>query len=435
VTDKLASRYGGSAEHTPRARLSRPAKTYLVAFTVTNTGVGGFTLAIGLTLFTATGSATAFSIAVAAEYLLGLVGQIIGGSILDRWPLLPVALVCNTVRGLAVLLGGLLVLVTHSATPALVAFLAVSVLRPIYRAASFSLVGRVCQPDELVRVNSMRFGLLQIAQFGGLALVSGLNAIAGSPSAVIGVSVLFLAGSALLLRLSPHVRPLDTAADPSEPPQSAWRSVVQSWRELARAVRSVPTVIIHLLLGGVAPVVTSLIVVLVAPVNAEMGGGAVGIALLDGGATLGALAAVLFARRFLEHRMPLVLVASLVLAVVGLLGVAMSGGLVPATLSFLVLGLSIALGATASDTLLQLRSAPQILGRIAISQEFVVSFLAVLFLPAFGVLGSSAGFDRASLVYAGVVGAFLVLLLLSLRVHRERLFFAPLPVPDRGSPT
>ncbi|AKC38478.1 H+ Antiporter protein [Mycolicibacterium phlei] len=422
----------GHAAEPRLAQLSAPAKIYLVAFTVTNAGVGGFTLAIGLTLFAATGSAAAFGIAVAAEYLLGLAGQLVGGSILDRLRLLPVALVCNTARGVAVLVGGAMVLATGKAAPAIIVFLLVSVLRPIYRSASFALVGRVCHTTELVRVNSIRFGLLQIAQLGGLAAVSGLNAIAGAPSALVGVSALFLLGSALLLRLRPHVQPLEARESAPQDAGSIVRSIIGPWRELGSVIRSVPTVIIHFAVGAIPALVTSISIVLVAPVNSAFNGGSLGIALLDGGETLGALGVVFFTRRAPSARLPMLLVASVILAGLGLAGVGISSSLAFATIAFMVLGLSAALGGSATDTMLQLRSEPQILGRIAIAQEFATSLLAVLFLPTFGVLATSIGFGKTALFYAAVLACVLSLVLLSLALFRSHLFNAPLAVTKSG---
>lgn len=413
--------------------LSHPAKTYLVAFTVTNTGVGGFTLAVGLSLFAATGTATAFSIAIASEYLLGLAGQLIGGSILDRLPPLPIAFICNTVRGLAALLGGTIVLMSGSPAPAVVVFLFVSMLRPIYRAASFALVGLICHPDEIVRVNSIRFGLLQTAQIGGLALVSALNTITGAASALVGVAALFLAGSALLLPLRAHVQTVVPAQDLAQAFRSVMRSIIITWRELGCLVRAVPTMVLHLVVGAIAPLVASLTAVLVAPVAEAFNAGALGIAALDGGATLGALSAVVLSRRILASHMPLLLVSSILLSALGLSGVGLSINITTATTAFAVLGLSIALGATASDTMLQLRSDKRLLGRIAISQEFATSIVAVALLPAFGLFSSSAGYERASLVYAGILGGILLLVFLGLALLRDRLFSTLLTILTSGT--
>lgn len=413
-------------------RLSAAARYYLTAFTVTNVGVGGFTLAIGLTLFSATGSAVTFGIAVTLEYALGVAGQIIGGSVLDRRNVLSVGIFCNALRAALVLTGGVLALVTHSPIPVVIVFLCSAVLRPIYRAASFALVATVCRRDERLRVNAIRFGLLQLAQLGGLGLVGALNAAVGAPGAIVGVAVAFVAGTLLLLPLRANM----AARPPVDGPNGSTRgALIRTWRELARAIHSVPSVLIHLILGGVAPIVVSICVIFVAPVNAELHGGGLGIVLLDGSATVGALLAILIIRRLPLKRLPLALGSSIILSIVGLIGLAISPGLVVASSQFGVLGVAIGLGAAASDTLLQLRTASAIVGRIAISQEFAVSLLILLVLPLSGPLLAAQGFRATSLAYAAVVAIFLVVMICGLWWQRSLLFTCPITLPGTDKET
>jgi hypothetical protein len=88
--------------------VTRQERFYMCAFVVTNVAVGGFALAMGLAMYDATGSATAFGAMVGLESLIGIGGQFLGGSFLDRRNVLRIAIAGNSTRGLAIGLGAVL---------------------------------------------------------------------------------------------------------------------------------------------------------------------------------------------------------------------------------------------------------------------------------------------------------------------------------------
>ncbi len=400
-----------------RSRRDRAVRTYLSAFFLTNVGVGGFTLATGLALYQQSGTATTFAWLVAVEYALGLVGQFIGASILDRSDVLGVALIANTIRAVAILGGGIAFWVAGSSVPLIGVFLVSALIRPLYRSASFVLVRHVCPPDDLPQVNALRFGLLQAAQLTGLGLVGLLYALLPPGAVIAAVATAMLVGTVILagLRGSTIQAPVHAAA--AEP-----LSFNENWRQLGQALAGAPGLLVHLVLGGLPVLVISLATVLVAPVNTAIDGGSLGIVVLDGGASVGALATILVVRRWQVARGPAVIGYAIAMAVVGLLVVAAGGGLALAALGFLLLGTSAALGATALDTRLQLRADPAILGRLAVSQECVAAITAIAAIPLLGPLLDDAGVRGAGLAYAAVTAGYLCLFLLATARLRGRLF-------------
>lgn len=400
---------------------SAAVRRYLFGFFITNVGVGGFTLATGLILFASTGSAEMFGVLVGMEFGLGLVGQVIGASVLDRHDALTVAIIANVVRGCAVLGCGALLLATSGSVVLICVFLLSAIIRPLYRAASFALVVRVCEPAELARVNGLRFGLLQVAQMTGLLLVSLLNAVAPAPVMLLGVAVCLLVGTAVLAGL----RHIPASATPS-----ATDRLLSRWRELGAVFRNAPVVGVHLLLGCAGPVAVALAAVLVAPVNAGLGGGALGIIVLDGSAAVGSFVAVMITRRFVVERLPSLIWVAPPLMAAGLLLLGLNQSVVPAVLAFLALGCGSVLSATALDSLLQYRTAPQLVGRLAISQEAAVSMFAFVALPVFGRLLAVDGVGTASVVFATVLACFTVVFAIGWSVRRTRLLTSPVGNPD-----
>lgn len=400
---------------------SSAIRRYLFGYFVTNVGVGGFTLAVGLILFARTGSAEMFGVLVGMEFGLGLIGQVIGVSVLDRRDALKVAIIANVVRGGAVLGCGALLLATAGTTVLVSVFLVSAIIRPLYRAASFALVVRVCEPVELARVNGLRFGLLQVAQVTGLLWVSLLNAVAPQPVMLLGVAVCLLAGTAILAGLR-HL--------PAQAPPTTADRMFGRWQELGAAFRRTPAVAVHLLLGCAGPLAVALAAVLVAPVNAELGGGALGIIALDGSAAIGSFVAVMITRKFAVERLPSLIWAAPPLMAAGLLLLGLNQSVSAAVVAFLGLGCGSVLSATALDSLLQYRTAARLVGRLAISQEAAVSLFALVALPVFGRLLAENGVGVASVVFATVLAGFTVAFAVGWSVRRTRLLTSPVGNPD-----
>lgn len=400
-------------------RTEHAIPVYITGFTLTNIGVGGFTLAVGLAFYEKTGSATTFGFLVALEYAIGFVGQLVGGSVLDRYSTLGVALLTNSVRCLFVFLGGLFLLLTDAQLPLMIAFVISAFIRPQYRSASFVLARQVSPPAELKRINSLRSAYLPAAKLTGLGVVALLAAFVSSGVVLCVLTVFFLAGTLgfAALRRLPQV---DAEGERSDGGSVRPTSLAESWGQLVRALRSVPGLCVHLVLSGMPATVTALAAVLVAPVNHWVHGGSYGIAVLDGGVAVGALCSITLARR-LATRTSLVGVAC-ALSAVALIVLAAGDTLLVAGFSFWLLGVATTLGATTLDTFLQLRASEEILGRLFITQEFVISLTAVALLPLSGEFASDRGIPFTASVYAAVAALYLVLFLAALLVLRHRLF-------------
>jgi hypothetical protein len=415
----------------PGRAIVTPTRLYLVAFVVTNIGVGGFALATGMALFAATGSAGTFSALVATEYALGFIGQFVGGSILDRLDVLRVAVWSNGLRSTVVLLAGGVGLLAAGRTLLIGAFLLSGFIRPLYRSASFALVPRVCPPEDLPRVNGLRFGLLQVAQIGGLLVVAGLITVLPSAGVVFTVGCFFLAGTLIMSRLRTLPRaafttPGGDASDRSDNAAAAvWSRIqpvrhrrpplalVRTWREVATVFRSVPSVCVHLAVACVAPVVVSLASILVVPVNTALHGGPLGIALLDGGVTIGSLVAVIAIRRTGRPQY-LPGIGLGITAIVGALAtLSLARHILLAAVAFFLVGLGSAGAASLLDTLLQLRTAPELIGRLSVCQEFMVSVSALLMLPYSGTAVARWGFQPTAAAFALIVSLYLAVLLVA----------------------
>ncbi|MGE7434521.1 MFS transporter [Kitasatospora sp. NPDC001175] len=410
----------------------RGVTIYLIGFFLTNVGVGGFTLAIGLALYRQTGSADTFALLVGVEYALGLAGQLLGGSILDRRDVLTVGLVSNSIRGVAVLVGGALFLASDSQLVLVSAFLVSAFIRPLYRAASFVMVRQVADVAVMPQVNTLRFGLLQVAQLAGLGVVSGLFVVLPSGAVLCAVAVFFLSGTAVhfLLRGIPDRSAAQGAGEPKSPAPMTLR---ENWRQLGQVLRSNPGLCVHLVIGVMPSVITSLASVLVAPVNQALRGGPLGITVLDGGASVGALLTVLVVRR-IDARRPYLVGVACATAVLALGLLAGASALPVAGLAFLGIGVATTLGATTSDTILQLRSAPQLLGRLSITRESATSITAIAMIPLTGPVTTDWGVHVTALVFTGVAAAYLSLFLVTAAVLRGRFFGQRAELrPDRAS--
>lgn len=403
----------------------RAVTVYLLGFFLTNVGVGGFTLVTGLALYRQTGNASAFGFLVAIEYGLGFVGQSVGGSVLDRRGVLGVALASNTIRAVMVLVGGALLWSGFGELALIIAFLLSAFIRPIYRSASFVLARLVSPVEARPRVNALRFALLQVAQLSGMGVVAGLYAVLPVGSVVCVVGALFLVGTATIAMLRGAVHDA-TAVDGDA--AEARVSLLENWRQLGRVLSANAGLRMHLILGALPAVITSLATVLVAPVNAAFGGKSLGVAVLDGSASLGALLAVLLVRRIGGQRSALVGV-SCAIAVGALLLLAASGSLAVAGAAFLLLGIAAALGATSLDTLLQTRASAAILGRLAITQECAISLTAIALIPLSGPLTEGLGVHGTALLYGGVTACYLLVFVLATATLRDRLFSTPADMP------
>lgn len=395
-----------------------PINCYLAGFFITNVGVGAFTLITGLTLFSSTGNVSAFAWLLSIEFAIGILGQIIGGSLIDRVPVLNVALVSNSIRGVVVLVGGLLFAWLDSIEVLAIVFLISALTRPIYRTSSFVLARQVSTEDQLPKINSLRFGLLQVAQIVGLGVAAVLNTVLDSGYSIAIISLFFVSGVIVFSFLSPYVRLMTVEIKEQN---AALHGIINNWRQIIVALIHTPGAFIQLLLGAYPVIALSILTILVAPVNASFSGGSVGIVLLDGSASIGAFAAILLIRRLsIGGVRPLA--ASFGLAIGAYLSLSQIPYFFGAVLGFLLLGFAAAFSATSLDTKLQLRSDVGILGRVATSQEIATSVTAIILVPMAGQLIGDVGLNVSNLIYAAVTAAYLLLLLISALFLQKRLF-------------
>jgi hypothetical protein len=395
---------------------------------MTSLGSGGFALAVGLILFSRTGSAAVFGVVLGLEFGCGLIGQFVGGSFIDRHDVLRAAVVSNALRGGAVLVAGLGMLVTEGTPLVVGAFLLCAAIRPFHRSANFALVPRICAPKDLARVNSLRAGLLYVAETTGLLWVSLINVFAPLPMMLFWVAGCLLLGTATLMRLR-RTR-FDFAGTPPAA-AGALRSLIYGWKELAIALRHTPSVFLHLALGCSGPVVVALLAVLVAPVSAAIGAGAVGVLILNTSVAVGALIGITIARWVGVDRLTSMVVVSYVVMAPATLLLGAWQYLATAIMAFAMFGCGAVLSVTALNSLLQLRTAVNLIGRLAVSQEFVVSMFGLVAIPIFGRVVGDHGLRAASYICTMMLAGFTTVLGVSWLWRRARLFTTPVLLPGQ----
>lgn len=378
----------------------------LLSVLFTNIGLGGHTLITGVLLYTITQSAIAFTATLSFGFAIDLVGQFFGGGVLDRLSPRMTAIFANLTRGFLIIVAGLYTYATNSVIGIVVVSLYMSLIGPIYRASTFSLSLLIVEREVLSRFNALRMGVLQIGQLLGLGLVSVMLTFTSREITFIFVGFWFVLGALMTFLISgvPN-RKTETGLGALNPAVT-----ILEWRELFRAFRTAPSIYAHILVSSSGILIPTIVQLCVVPLNKVLNGNSMGLALLDGGYTIGAiLASLIFSRfnwmkigiQFLINTSLLMSAASLYLT--GLVDNIFLAAACFFLAAFMVTGASISL-----DTSLQLRSPKEFLGRIAIFQDACMSLVAVTLVPMIGWVIDTQGILMAMTYGSLVILAYLV---------------------------
>lgn len=186
--------------------VTRPSyRRLLTARTVSQWGDVVNVVALGLLVFTLTGSGVGVSAVVVAEIVPVLLLAPFAGTVVDRMPRVRVMVAADLAR---VVLALLLVVAHKQLWAVYVIAAAMSVAAVFFNPAAASVLPAVVDDDELVAANSGIWTAAVLSQIG-LAPVAGLLVTAGGFGLAFAVNAASFAGSALALR---GLRPTEQAA-------------------------------------------------------------------------------------------------------------------------------------------------------------------------------------------------------------------------------
>lgn len=285
----------GSSESAHSPWRDRDLLLVLVGGTVNN--IGDWMLLVALPVFVYV--ETRSGLATAAVFLVDLVVGVglgpLGGSLADRWNLRTTLVVTNALQAVALL--PLLLVTSTRLWPAFVVAGAQALIRQVNDPASFSVVPRLVDDDQLVRVNAALSSGGSLARLIGAPLGGVAVATGGLGAVVVADAVTFVIGgvSAWLIRSEAIRRSAagdGTDADDTDELDTSVRAglrIVRESREL-KAMLGVQAVS-NLAFGAFN-------VVFVAFVADYLDGGGTEVGLIRGSAAFGGIVSGLVIARF-----------------------------------------------------------------------------------------------------------------------------------------
>jgi predicted MFS family arabinose efflux permease len=297
---------GSSASATSPWR-DRDLLLVLVGGTINNVGDWMLGVALPVFVYVETRSGLSTAAVFLVELLVGVGLGPLGGSLADRWNLRTTLVLTNALQ--AVTLLPLLMVTSERLWPAFVVVGAQALIRQVNDPASFSVVPRLVDDDQLVRVNAAlssggSLARLIGAPLGGIAVATG-----GLGAVVIADAITFTIGgvTAWLIRSEAVQRSAAGDGDHGDPADEADTSV----RAGLRIVRSSGALMAMLGVQGVANLAFGAFnVVFVAFVADYLDGGGTEVGLIRGSAAFGGiLSGIIIARSAQRWDPPLVMVA------------------------------------------------------------------------------------------------------------------------------
>lgn len=155
-------------------RISNTTIYILIGTFVTNIGNGMFTISISKILYDRTGSFFAFGIVILMENILSFLMEFIAGYTADTKNPKHVAIASDVIRGIIILLAGILIHLYKEPLIFLpIALIINNFISPFYKSANFKFIsiaerGRL----KLIEVNSIHGAIYQAGQFVGIALAA-----------------------------------------------------------------------------------------------------------------------------------------------------------------------------------------------------------------------------------------------------------------------
>nr|WP_243239684.1 MFS transporter [Sulfobacillus harzensis] len=259
---------------------------------LSNIATGVQNLALAKLLYQATGSATAFGLALVADSLLASGVRLAVGTWIDGSAPRRVMMAADAVRGAVVLVVVGLILQDQHVFWVAAAVAATAVAKPIYNLAHYTLAPQINQNDLLLRYNSFRASVLQAGWLSGLALAALVMTWRGPVVALAATGAFYLAASATLGLVPQASRVGETRS--TVPPVK--------WSEVFVAIRTVRGLGAHLLVTSGDFVLVALVNVAVVPLVAVyLHNQVYWLSVLDGSFTVGSLIMGFFASKIIRR--------------------------------------------------------------------------------------------------------------------------------------
>lgn len=380
---------------------------FLLSVLFTNIGLGGYTLMTGVMIYDLTNSAVLFSSTLGVGFALDLIGQFFGGGFLDRLSPKKVCFYANVSRGLLIVAAGLHVLMTQEVIGVIIASLYMSTVGPVYRAGVFAIPPLIVQKERLSVFNAVRIGLMQVGQLVGLGIVTGMLAFLSREIVFVLVGLWFVLGGVFTQIIPGVMRGQELKRFAVFNPVHT----IHEWRVLFRTFRSTPSIFAHIFVSSGLLVVPTIINLAVVPLNNELWGETLGLALLDGGYAVGAIvASIIFSRNSQLMKSPrFVVFYTLSISCGSLFFAGIVETIFLATMCFFLAGFSITGASVTLDTSLQLRLDESLLGRTALFQDACMSLLGISLVPFIGSIIDSNGIQVALIVGSCIAFSYLTL--------------------------
>ena len=267
---------------------------------INNIGDWVLVVALPIFVFTESGSGRNAAAVLLVELIVGVFLGPYGGGLADRWDLRRTIIATNLLQAVALL--PLLAVTRDRLWPAFVVAAAQALLQQVNDPASFALVPRMVNPDQLVQANAANSTASSLARLLGAPL-GGIAVGLGGLTTVVAVdSVSFVAvalATAFVRTPTPSLTGDATEGADGEGGQQA--SVAAGWRE----IHGRPALTGYLIVQSLARVAFALFPVLfIKFVVSELHGGGAEMGIIRGCAAFGGFAASILVLRFTKHIRP-----------------------------------------------------------------------------------------------------------------------------------
>lgn len=358
-----------------------PGASLLLGSASFNFASGCYTIALGQSLFEATGSVSAFTAVVTIEYVGPILLGAIAGSLSDR---LNAALLCMWASLLAAVSLFIYLAIPETLSSAGIALgLAINIFRPFYRAGIFAAGPRTVSTDDLVAYNLRWTVSVQAGQIAGGAIGGFALSFAGEELAFGIAGSSFLASAVAMWLAKSRVK---RSVSQSEPTQINWFEVLRYFASWSKFMA--------LFLVGADFVTISAFTVALAPLVKSVFNDTIWLGILDGLFALGALL-ISFAggRYFQVERRPFrsTISAGYVIQIVGLSVIAVgvgwgAGGPVCACLGAVILGAGMALSSSQQVSFLQGSVEGEAIGKVGSLRQAIIGLTTAAALPLLGIV-------------------------------------------------
>ena len=383
----------------------------LASVLIDNIGNGIHSLAIGKVLYDATGSVFAFGASFMIEYLLAILLQAAAGSVVDRMSPNTVTVVTDFVRGIVLLLAGATMGSSWSLATIWLCIVVINGGKPFARSASFALIPRVIDEDDMVQYYSLASAFFQVGQIIGIGLAGPLLALGGTAAALYLDGATYLVAGGLVGSIS--LRAVLHGADKARLQEGVFRRLKNDWVEVIQIIKADRPFFWNLVLtSGDFLAIAFLNLALVPLVEKRLNSGPYWLTVLDGSFAVAAFVGAFIAPSIRRKTPTAIRVVLLQAMAFGILALASSPVVIVG--AYFLVGIGNALSLSLFMTSLQFRCKGPIKGRIAGMRHLIVSLLSAAFIPLVSLAHNSS--LVAGLMLSGaIITVFAIMTILAQR--------------------